>query len=135
MRSGRRAARLALLAFVVVTTAEAQDKPRRLSNWLLEQPPTSNPYPAGLSWRVQGEEPSQQLLRHELLQELAAVPSLRGLEAWVRTLQVTGRVPVVNADPRWLLVHPNRDPILAPGHTVLLPQRPRTVTVVTEAGD
>src|SRR6266850_3562387 len=136
MRRGRSAAHFALLSFLVLAGAvQAQEKPKRLSNWLLEQPPTLNPYPTGLSWRVPGEEPSQQLLRHELLENLAAVPSLRALQDWIRSLPVTGRVPVVNSDARWLLIHPNRDPVLAPGHTVVLPQRPQMVTVITEQGD
>src|SRR5207244_2927142 len=131
MRGGRSAARLALLSFLVLISGavEAQEKPKRLSNWLLEQPPSVSAYPPGLSWRVPGEEASQQLLRHELLRELSAVPSLRELEEWIRTLPVTGRIPVVNGDARWLIVHPNRDPVLAPGHTVVLPQRPKTITV------
>src|SRR3989442_1506161 len=137
MSRGRSVASSALLSFLVVASCatQAQEKPKRLSNWLLEQPPTANPYPTGLSWRVPGEEASQQLLRHELLENLSAVPSLRALEDWVRTLPVTGRVPVVNSDARWLIVHPNRDPVLASGHTAVLPQRPQTVTVVTEQGD
>src|SRR5439155_18288335 len=137
MSRGRSVARSALLSLLVVASCatQAQEKPKRLSNWLLEQPPTANPYPTGLSWRVAGEEAAQQLLRHELLDNLSAVPSLRALEDWVRALPVTGRVPVVNGDARWLVVHPNRDPVLAPGHTVVLPQRPKTITVVTEQGD
>src|SRR5438094_9615443 len=137
MSRGRSVARYALLSFLVAASCatEAQEKPKRLSNWLLEQPPTVNPYPTGLSWRVPGEEASQQLLRHELLENLSAVTSLRALEDWIRALPVTGRVPVVNSDARWLIVHPNRDPVLAAGHTVVLPQRPQTVTVVTEQGD
>ena len=34
-----------------------------------------------------------------------------------------------------LEVRPERDPVLRPGHTVVMPRRPRTVTVVTEDGD
>jgi membrane-associated phospholipid phosphatase len=135
---GRRStARFALFSLLVLVGAPAhsQDKPKRLSNWLLEQPPMANPYPTGLSWRVPGEEPSQQLLRHELLENLAAVPSLRAVQDWIRSLPVTGRAPVTNSDARWLIVHPNRDPVLAPGHTVVLPQRPQTVTVISEHGD
>src|SRR5438034_8019293 len=128
MSRGRSVASSALLSFLAVSTCatQAQEKPKRVSNWLLEQPPTADPYPTGLSWRVPGEEPSQQLLRHELLENLAAAPSLRALQDWIRSLPVTGRVPVVNSDARWLLVHPSRDPVLAPGHTVALPQRPKT---------
>src|SRR6266850_2544188 len=125
------------LAFLALVTAgvSAQEKPGRLSNRLLEQPPARDSYPAGLSWRVQGEQPSQQILRDELLQSLDATPSLRALSDWIRTLPVTGRVPVANSDARWLIVHPNRDPVLGPGHTIVVPQRPRTVTVVTAQGE
>src|SRR5437773_12505779 len=100
---GRSAARPALLSFLVLISGavQAQEKPKRLSTWLLEQPPTSNQYPTGLSWRVPGEEPSQQLLRHELLEDLAAVPTLRALQDWIRSLARTARVPVINSDPRW----------------------------------
>ena len=125
------------LAFLALVTlgVSAQEKPGRLSNRLLEQPPARDSYPAGLSWRVQGEQPSQQILRDELLQSLDATPSLRALSEWIRTLPVTGRVPVANSDARWLIVHPNRDPVLGPGHTIVVPQRPRTVTVVTAQGE
>src|SRR6267142_1327777 len=125
------------LAFLALVTlgVSAQEKPGRLSNRLLEQPPARDSYPAGLSWRVQGEQPSQQILRDELLQSLDATPSLRALSEWIRTLPVTGRVPVANSDARWLIVHPNRDPVLGPGQTIVVPQRPRTVTVVTAQGE
>src|SRR5207244_11909264 len=66
---------------------------------------------------------------------LAREPRLNGLRRWVSTLPVTGRVPVANADAPWLVVRPNRDPVLMPGHTVVLPKRPRSVTVITESGD
>jgi len=56
------------------------------------------------------------------------------LRDWIVTLPVTGRVPVALADARWLQAHPARDPVIAPNDTVVLPQRPRTVTVVTQAG-
>jgi hypothetical protein len=129
MLRGRSAA---LLAFIVLGGAQAQDKPERLSNRLLEQPPGRDAYPAGLSWRVQGEQPSQEQLRQELLNSLEGMPALAD---WIRTLPVTGRVPVANSDPRWLIVHPNRDPLLGPGHTIFVPQRPHTVTVVTAQGE
>src|SRR5260221_7333761 len=130
------AARGALLAFLAVAScAQAQQQPKRLSNWLLEQPAAPDAYPLGLSWRVPSEEAPQHLLRHEVLELLAAEPRLNGLRLWVSTLPVTGRVPVANADAPWLVVRPNRDPVLMPGHTVVLPRRPRSVTVVTENGD
>src|SRR5260221_3495036 len=130
------AARGALLAFLAVAScAQAQQHHKRLSNWLLEQPAARDAYPLGLSWRVPSEEAPQHLLRHEVLELLAAEPRLNGLQQWVSTLPVTGRVPVANADAPWLVVRPNRDPVLMPGHTVVLPRRPRSVTVMTETGD
>src|SRR5258706_7237012 len=130
------AARGALLAVLVAAgRVQSQKQPQRLSNWLLEQPALPDAYPLGLSWRVPSEEAPQPLLRHEVLELLAAEPRLNGLRQWVSTLPVTGRVPVANADAPWLVVRPNRDPVLMPGHTVVLPRRPRSVTVVTENGD
>ena len=67
--------------------------------------------------------------------EVKADPeALARLRDWVRTLPVTGRVPVAVPDARWLQANPTRDPILQPGHSVVLPKRPRTVTVVTARG-
>ncbi len=119
-----------------------QGAPRRLSDWLLEQPVTPNAYPLGLSWRVPGERPSQGELRLDLLRRLSGqVGGLRvdaetaaRLRGWIAALPVTGRVPVAVPDARWLQANPNRDPILEPGHSVVLPERPRSVTVVTAGG-
>src|SRR5258706_11844872 len=136
MIEGNSAARCALLAVLVAASSvHAQQQPPRLSNWLLEQPAAPDAYPLGLSWRVPSEEAPQHLLRHEVLELLAAEPRLNGLRQWVSTLPVTGRVPVANADAPWLVVRQTRDPVLMPGNTVVLPRRPRSVTVVTENGD
>jgi hypothetical protein len=134
--------------------------PKRLSDWLLEQPIDANAYPLGLSWRVPGEVAAQGELRLDLLRSLSGlgVPrSLSGLDLlksfsgldsavtadpealarlrdWVRTLPVTGRVRVAVPDARWLQANPTRDPVLQPGHSVVLPKRPRTVTVITARG-
>src|SRR5258708_21118620 len=136
MMGAHSAARCALLAFLALASwAQAQQPPQRLSNWLLEQPAAADAYPLGLSWRVPSEEASQHLLRHELLQVLATEPRLSGLERWIRTLPVTGRVPVANADAPWLVVRPNRDPLLMPRHTDVLHRRPSTVPQITENAD
>ncbi|MDP2239477.1 MAG: YjbH domain-containing protein [Burkholderiales bacterium] len=122
--------------------AHAQVAPQRLSDWLLAQPPSANAYPLGLSWRVPGEAPAQNALRLGLLNSLsgrdrevtadpAAVDRLR---EWLHSLPVTGRVPVSVPDARWLQANPARDPMLLPGQSVVLPQRPRTVTVITQEG-
>ncbi|TAK68375.1 MAG: phosphatase PAP2 family protein [Betaproteobacteria bacterium] len=120
----------------------AQLAPKRLSDWLLEQPASADAYPLGLSWRVPGEVTAQSQLRLDLLHSLSGLD--RGVKAdsevlgrlrdWVRTLSVTGRVPVAVSDARWLQANPARDPVLQPGHSAVLPKRPRTVTVVTARG-
>src|SRR5258708_1544592 len=103
MRCRRSTARNALFALLLAGShiAAAQES-KRLSKWLLEQPAGTNTYPLGLSWRVPSEEPAQELLRYELLQDLAAQPSLRKLGEWVRTLPITGRVRLASGDARWL---------------------------------
>src|SRR3954468_266142 len=121
------------LAAIAMSAAEAQ-QPQRLSAWLLLNA-KSDSYFAGVSWQVPGEEPAQQVLKADVLQALAATSAPGALRDWISSLPVTGRVPVVFADPRWLMSHPTRDPVLLPGHKVVLPARPTTVTVVTENGD
>ena len=49
-------------------------------------------------------------------------------------LEVTGRVLLANSDARWLQAHPNEDPVLRFNHVPVLPQRPATVTVITNEG-
>src|SRR3954470_1601844 len=126
MRCGRSAARSVLFAVLTAINgfAVAQDAPRRLSQSLLDNPPAAGSYMPGLSWRVPGEEPAQELLRYELLANLAEQPSLRNLARWVSTLPITGRVPLRATDPRWLATHRKYDPLLMPGETVVAPRRP-----------
>ena len=121
----------------------AQTPPKRLSDWLLEQEISPGAYPAGLSWRVPAEVPAQDALRLQLSQSLSgldrevkAKPEAMGrLRDWLNTLPVTGRVPVALPDPWWLQANPARDPVLRPGDSVALPQRPSTVTVITSQGE
>ncbi len=89
-----------------------------------------------------GEVPAQGTLKLNVLKSLSgtdpevkADPKVLGrLSDWVRMLPVTGRVPVPVADARWLQANPARDPMLKPGDIVVLPMRPRTVTVITSRG-
>ncbi|MBE0613179.1 MAG: YjbH domain-containing protein [Burkholderiales bacterium] len=116
--------------------------PMRLSDWLLDQAIDPNAYPLGLSWRVPGEVPAQAELRLELLRSLSGLDRevkansevLQRLRDWVSGLPVTGRVRVAVADARWLQGSVARDPMLQPGHSVVLPRRPSTVTVITARG-
>jgi len=120
-----------------------QAPPKRLSAWLLEQPARPDAYPLGLSWRVPEEIAPQTLAKIELLKSLRIAESqvdvppqaFARLVDWVGGLKVTGRVPVAVADARWLEASPARDPVLLPGHAVVLPTRPATVTVVTALGE
>lgn len=121
---------------------QAQAVPKRLSDWLIEQPFMPDAYSLGLSWRVADELPAQSALRQSLLQALsgtnrdltANTQAVARLREWIASLPVTGRVPVSVADARWLQANPKRDPILLPGHSVVLPRRPATVTVITGNG-
>lgn len=117
--------------------------PKRLSDWLLEQPESPDAYPLGLSWQVPEESVRQTAQLLELLEalsgsnrEIKANPESVGrLRDLLRILPVTGRVPVPVPDARWLQANPARDPIIKAGHRVILPNRPRTVTVITSRGD
>ena len=88
------------------------------------------------------EVPAQNALKLELLSSLsggqnaltADAESMRRLRDWVVSLPVTGRVRVEVPDARWLQVNPRRDPVLGAGHTVVLPHRPRTLTVISPQG-
>ncbi len=113
----------------------------RLSDWLLRQPADAANFRAGLSWRVPAEQLPQARLKQRLLAELAVSPSIKvpvdvreRLARWLQALPVTGRVPIALADPRWLQSHPQNDPLLDVGQTVVLPSLPKTVTVITADG-
>lgn len=144
LATGPLAALAAAMTLLVAFIAHAQPAPKRLSDWLLEQAPTANAnaYPLGLSWRVPQEIPAQNAILLDLVRSLsgqdagmkADPASAARLRDWLRTLPVTGRVPVRQADARWLQGNPLHDPFILPGHSVVLPRRPKTVTVITYRG-
>ena len=138
----------AVLALVAALTPGAnaafgQDAPKRLSDWLLEQPASPDAYPLGLSWLVPDEKVTQTAQSLELLRGLSGIDpevtadlaSIARLRDWIRSLPVTGRVKVSVPDARWLQANPVRDPILLRGHSVILPKRPDSVTVITAKGE
>ena len=142
MSFGQTAAEAGLRPSAAHTVSDTVTARKRLSDWLLEHAAVPDAYPLGLSWRVPGEVVAQSELKLGLLKSLsgrdravkAAPEVLSRLSEWVRTLPVTGRVPVALPDARWLQANQARDPVLQPGESVVLPKRPRTVTVVTARG-
>lgn len=133
---------LVFYASLMMSPSSLYAAQKRLSDWLLEQPVSPDDYSLGLSLRVPGEKAYQNELRFNLLKSLSGLDpevkadpeAMRRLSDWVGSLAVTGRVPVAVADARWLQVNPSRDPVILSGDTILLPKRPRTVTVITANG-
>lgn len=132
------------MALAQTVTAPPPAPTRRLSDWLLQEPAALRPeaYPLGLSWRVPAQLPAQAAARLALLKDLAPgagalkadAEAMRRLAELIGALPATGRVRVALADGRWLQSNPDRNPVLEPGHTVVMPARPRTVTVVSARG-
>jgi len=111
----------------------------RLSDWLLRQPADPQAYATGLQWQVPRERLAQAGLKREILaglalSETAASASRQNLARLIEALPVTGRMPVTLADPRWLQAHPKEDPVLQRDHVLVLPLRPKTVSVITNEG-
>lgn len=145
----RRAMRLQLGALLVCCAAAAQAQGtgqglrpvdgERLSDWLLRQGPEPQAYPLGLIWQTPAQRSDQSVLQGELIYR---VRRLDGMPEDVRSrwltvlhaLPATGRVRLPKTDARWLQAHPQDDPVLRAGHTVVLPTRPTTVSVITQEG-
>ncbi|HQT27349.1 MAG TPA: capsule biosynthesis GfcC family protein, partial [Burkholderiales bacterium] len=121
--------RLFLLSLLLSSQLQA----KRLSDWLLEQKPSPDAYPLGLTWSHPAEKVSQNELKYDLLKQLGLMGN-RKLESWIASLPVTGRVTLNNADARWLQANPAMDPVIHPEDMIVLPHRPGTVTVVTSDG-
>jgi hypothetical protein len=144
----RPVASLALSVWVCwAVTAQAQSpgpasRPvdgERLSDWLLRQPPAPQAYPLGLMWLTPSERSDQTILEGELLHHLQHLPgvpddSRARLLAMVNALPATGRVRLPKVDARWLQAHPQDDPVLRADHSLVLPPRPTTVSVLSSDG-
>ncbi len=134
----------AVLALLLVSSSVAygQGNPQRLSDWLIQHPPATDDYPLGLSWRVLGEIPAQHALLLDLMRRLSGQDkdvkadgeAVRRMREWLSSLPVTGRVRIAEADARWLQANPARDPVVGAGDTIVLPKRPKVLTVLTGEG-
>ncbi|MGA7951875.1 MAG: hypothetical protein WCA45_17225, partial [Thiobacillaceae bacterium] len=113
---------LCLPAPAMAGFADEIQQTTRLSTWLahrLEQADSGEaPYLPGLVWTVPDERIAQERARFDLLGRLEqselspdVSPGARaGLVRFVSRLQATGRVVLEKTDPRWLEVHPDKDP-------------------------
>jgi hypothetical protein len=126
------------------TTNDADVRPgERLSTWLLRQP--SEVSAPGLAWRVPQERLAQQFLKNTLLLRIetatrrATQPEQAErykLIRWLQSLPVTGRVALGVVDARWLQAHPEEDPVLTAGQTLVAPPPSvKTVAVVRANGE
>lgn len=111
-----------------------------LADWLnhIRSDPVAEPYLPGLVWMLPEEVTVQSAMKASLLEQITHrehSPYVRevdaaGLQAFVDSLPVTGRVVLERTDPRWLEANPSFDPVLRRGQSLRLPKRPRTVAVV-----
>jgi hypothetical protein len=126
--------------------------PITLGDWLVEAVAEASdsetasgdtpPYLAGVVWRSHREIASQEIARQKLMSDIqrsdGSDPSrywqASRIAALIGSFPATGRVPLKNADPRWLQANPSSNPLLEPGDVVRVPDRPKTVTVVTPTG-
>jgi len=120
------------------TSSNAEEVQGRLSVWLSTRTTAADDYPLGLVWGVPGEKVAQAQMRSELLKALSDggrdTKAMRRLYDWIAGLPITGRVPVSIVDADWLSANPNHDPVILAGQRVILPKRPRSVTLVTSGG-
>ena len=126
----------------VVWAGAEIEKDTRLSRWLTEYNSTQNTYYPGLVWMVPEEAVIQKRIKIRLLdqigsQELApgvARRDAQGLADFIAAFPVTGRVVIEKTDGRWLVDHPQQNPLLKKGQSVAIPLRPTSVTVVKGDG-
>lgn len=120
------------------THSIAEESAQRLSVWLTSKAITAEDYPLGLIWKVPGEEATQAGMKSELLNAISGsggdAEAIHRLHGWIAEMPVTGRVPISIVDTDWLRANPNHDPLILPGHAVILPKRPRNVTLITSKG-
>lgn len=117
------------------TTVEGE----RLSDWMLRQPSSTLSYSTGLQWQVPSQRDAQAKLKLNVLDELNGSQNVSlvvkaNISKLIAALPVTGPVSLTMPDARWLQAHPKEDPVLKADHTVVLPNRPTTITVLMQSG-
>jgi hypothetical protein len=120
-------------------SSHAQEGQQRLSAWLSAKTITANDCLLGLLWRVPEEKAAQAQMQTDLLTRLSATQesdpdAIHHLHDWIAGMPITGRVPISIVDADWLSANPDHDPIILPAHSVFLPKRPRTITLMTSKG-
>lgn len=132
------------------------EKQGYLGDWLVEHPaalrgvspvgsaagPDEELFRPGTIWTRPDERKVQIVRRQTLLNSIRYLPLSKRLDAGSRdalyrliaSRPATGRINIVQADPRWLKANDAADPMLSPGDTVTIPTRPRTVTVIQTNG-
>lgn len=110
----------------------------RMGEWLaeeLKQAP-NHYYEPALTWETEVETPTQQTAYNVLNQRLdrfvvdSKNTNVLPLSQWLDSLSITGRVILPKQDASYLQVNPNVDPVFRKNDTVVLHQKPTTVTVL-----
>lgn len=109
----------------------------RMGEWLaqeLKQAP-SHYYEPALVWEADVEISAQQSAYEVLNQKLERFivgnnADVLPLKQWLDSLSITGRVILPKQDANYLQVNPNVDPVFRKNDTVVLHQKPTTVTVL-----
>ena len=105
---------------------------QRLSDWLLAHPLPADVDLAALGWYASVERSGQQQRQAQLRQSLAG--RFSALAGVIADMPVTGRVPLVKADARWLQANAAADPWLRRGDVVHAAPRSPWVTLLRVSG-
>ncbi len=126
----------ARFALIVLGLFSIDAYSERLSERLLQLQQQNAVFFAGTRWETPEEKIRQAQLKVRLLALLKndASDEAQALGAWIATLPVTGRIPLTNADPFWLLAHPENDPVLSTGDQVITTPQPTDVVVIKNDG-
>lgn len=123
---------------VTYSGSHPSPKSGRLSGAIEAAQPTPVAYALGSSFQRQEARAEQLRLRAGLEHDLRtlaatvppdALPQVEVLQQYIGNAQVTGRV-TQRMDAAFLKVQPAFDPVLAPGDTIFIPERPTTVVVL-----